>query len=308
VPVQIAGHNLWFVLDSGSGRMLIDKSRAAALGLRMEGTDSLQGAGKGRVPIQFVHDVLIRLQGLESRYTTFSAVDLKSASEALGRSVDGILGFEFLSQFVVTVDYEKKTLRIEVPEAFSQPLQAHAIPIEFHGQWPTVKAEMKIAEDITIQETFLVDSGSGDAVDHPVAKTMESKQEITSGVGLGTPVTGYLGKLSGFKLGAFLFVMSRSAAVVEPNRPAIDRRRDLAPVHPYVRLPPQTHILRAEPVLPFPFLSCRQSHKTARLCLLHLHLSSRRQPPTPRRAKLFLQLSADELSIPGGLQPSRRGR
>jgi hypothetical protein len=42
-------------------------------------------------------------------------------------------------------------------------------------------------------------------VDHPVAKTMEAKQKTTSGVGLGTPVTGYLGRLSGFKLGAFSF-------------------------------------------------------------------------------------------------------
>ena len=195
VPVEIAGHNLWFVLDSGSSRMLIDKGRATALGLKTEGMDSLQGAGKGRVPIEFVHNVLIRLQGLESRYRTVSAVDLKSASEALGRSVDGILGFEFLSQFVVTVDYEKKILSIEAPEAFSQPPEAHRIPIEFHGQWPTVKAEMKIAEDVTIQDTFLVDSGSGDAVDHPVVKTMEAKQETTSGVGLGTPVTGCLGRL-----------------------------------------------------------------------------------------------------------------
>jgi len=67
VPVRINGSKpLSFVLDSGSTRTLIDRHVASTLGLKASGTGSLQGAGSGRIPVEFIHDVSIALPGLES--------------------------------------------------------------------------------------------------------------------------------------------------------------------------------------------------------------------------------------------------
>ena len=48
----------------------------------------------------------------------------------------------------------------------------------------------------------LIDSGSADAVDHPLIKQSSGHVEkTTTGVGLGTPITGYIGRAEYFKLG-----------------------------------------------------------------------------------------------------------
>jgi len=201
IPTQIAGRNLWFVLDSGSSRILVDQSVAVALGLKLEGGGSIQGAGAGRLPIRAVRNVDIRVPGIDSTYSEISTIDLKGASHEVARSVDGILGYDFLLRFVVTVDYEHSTVTVQAPETFVPPSEAQAVPITFQGKWPIAKAELLLSNDLVLQDHFLVDSGSSDAVDHPAVKSMESKRQTTTGVGLGTAGSGYQGVLWGFRWG-----------------------------------------------------------------------------------------------------------
>jgi hypothetical protein len=78
VPVRVNGSRpLSFVLDSGSARMIIDRTLARSLGLSPQGSGSLQGAGSGRVPIQFLYNVRIDLPGAYSTDYEFSTADLK---------------------------------------------------------------------------------------------------------------------------------------------------------------------------------------------------------------------------------------
>ncbi len=203
IPTEIGGRHLWFVLDSGSSRILLDRSLAVALGLKMEGASSIQGAGAGRIPIQSVRNLDIGVPGIDSNYAEISTIDLKGASQKVVQSVDSIFGYDFLARFVVTVDYEHSTVTVQAPETFVPPLEAQAIPITFHGKWSIAKAELLLSNDVVLQDHFLVDSGSSDAVDHPAVKSMESKRQTTTGVGLGTAGTGYLGVLWGFRLGEF---------------------------------------------------------------------------------------------------------
>jgi len=204
IPVQIGGEKLSFVLDSGSSRMLIDKAKAIALGMKLTDADSVQGAGAGRIPLQKVEaDVLLQLPGLESRHITFFAADLKGVSEATGHRLDGIIGYDFLSRFAVMLDYANKRLSVFAPEAFTADSRDESMPVVFKGNWPMVRADMKVAEGVTIQDKFLVDSGSSDAVDHPIANNMQHARQITTGVGLGTAGTGRIAVLPELNIGRF---------------------------------------------------------------------------------------------------------
>lgn len=223
IPTEIGGRHLWFVLDSGSSRILLDRSLAAALGLKMEGASSIQGAGAGRIPIQSVRDVDVRVPGIDSTYAEISTIDLKGSSQELVRSVDGILGYDFLLRFVVTVDYEHSTVTVQAPETFVPPSQAQTIPITFQGKWPIAKAELLLSNDVVLQDHFLVDSGSSDAVDHPAVKSMESKRQTTTGVGLGTAGSGYQGVLWGFRWGGLTWhdVPTACCGATEETSPLI---------------------------------------------------------------------------------------
>ena len=85
VPVRLNGSRpLSFVLDSGSARTIVDRALAASLGLKASGSGSLQGAGAGRIPIEFIPDVTIALPGTESSGYELSTADLRPLETSLG--------------------------------------------------------------------------------------------------------------------------------------------------------------------------------------------------------------------------------
>lgn len=204
VPVRLNGSRpLSFVLDSGSTRMIVDRALATSLGLKTSGSDSLQGAGSGRIPIEIIHDVGIALPGIESTGYEFSTADLQPLETSLGVKVDGILGYELFSRFVVTLDYEAKTMTLNSPGAFHISNAAQEIPLELRNKWPFVKAELVLPGPVTVQDSFFVDSGSSDAVDHPIVMKLEGRVASTSGVGLGTQIQGATARATSLRLGRY---------------------------------------------------------------------------------------------------------
>jgi Aspartyl protease len=204
VPVSIHGsRSLRFVLDTGSTRTLVDKSLASSLGLKEGEASSLQGAGAGRVPIHALPGVDLQLPGLESRnYQCFTA-DLAPLEQSLGVKEDGILGYEFFSRFAVTVDFEARRMTVQLPSTFHPGSGFEALPLEIRGKWPFVKGELSFPGAASVEDSFFIDSGSSDAVDHPVVKTLQAKKSTTTGVGLGSPVAGALAVATYFRIGSF---------------------------------------------------------------------------------------------------------
>ena len=194
---------LSFVLDTGSSRTIVDRTLAKSLGLKTSGSSSIQGAGAGHIPIEFIHDVSVTLPGIESAGYALSTADLQPLEPSLGVRVDGILGYELFSRFVVTVDYEAKTMTLGPPGAFHASNIAQAIPIELRDKWAFVKAELVLPGPVTVQDSFLIDSGSSDAVDHPIVMKLDSRVSTTSGVGLGTQVQGATARATSFRLGRY---------------------------------------------------------------------------------------------------------
>jgi hypothetical protein len=204
VPVRLNGSRpLSFALDTGSTRMLVDRTLAKSLGLKPSGQGSLQGAGTGRIPIEFVPNVGIAFPGLESTGYEFSTADLQPLEASLGVNVDGILGYELFRRFVVTIDYELKTLTLTLPEAFHSGESAQALAIEFRDKWAFVKGALVLPGPVTVEDSFLIDSGSGDAVDHPIVMKLQSRTQTQSGIGLGNAVQGATAQARSFQLGRY---------------------------------------------------------------------------------------------------------
>lgn len=163
----------------------------------------MQGAGSGRVPIEFIPGVRIGLPGVESTGFEVSTVDLQPLNRSLGVREDGILGYEIFRRFVVTVDYEAKTLTLTLPEVFLPNKAAQSLPIELRNKWPFVSGELVLPGPVTVQDSFLIDSASSDAVDHPIVMTLGSKVAGQSGIGLGKPVQGATARADSFRLGRY---------------------------------------------------------------------------------------------------------
>ena len=203
VSVRLNGSRpLSFVLDTGSARNLIDRTLAVGLGFKTGGTGSLQGAGAGRVPISFIHGVSLALPGLESAGYEFSTADLQPLATSLGVKVDPRI--RCLQPLRRDRGLPGETSDVHSAGSLRPPNgAAEELPIEMREKWAFVKAVLVLPGPVAVQDSFLIDSGSSDAVDHPIVMHLQSRASGTSGVGLGAPIQGATAHAASFRLGRY---------------------------------------------------------------------------------------------------------
>ena len=195
---------LWFSLDSGAGTNYIDRGAARKMGLPPGKKAYVHGAGAGEVEVERITDVAFEMPGLRSRNHQVNVVDLEPVQALWGRRLDGFFGHDFLIRFLVTIDYAARLLTVADPEVHSYEGPASPIPIQFNRRVPFVQATIEVAGNPPLEDLFLVDSGSQDFVDHPlIGKSSAGASAVETGVGLGTPVPGFLGKVDRFRLAGF---------------------------------------------------------------------------------------------------------
>ena len=220
VPVDLAGSTillpvrindsgpLWFILDSGANSCVLN--RKLADDLRLQPVSEIQGSGAGRGPVSFpsyrTQDVKFRIASVSFRCDHVLSVDLSNQPSIIGRRVDGILGSDFISQFVIEVDYKRRLVWLHDPERFRYRGNGEVVPLTFERRIPYVEAEITVPGQLPSRRKLLIDSGSQDAVDDDLLlKSTGSLRKVTGGVGLGQTYEVSLGALSVFQLGRFTF-------------------------------------------------------------------------------------------------------
>jgi len=199
---------LWFILDTGANSCVLDHRVADQL--RLQPASEIQGTGAGRGPVPFrsysKKDVTFKIAGKSVQCDHVLSVDLSNQPSIIGHRVDGILGSDFISQFVVEVDYERRQLSLYDPGLFRYRGQGQILPLTFARRLPYVEAAITVSGQPPTSRKLLVDSGSQDAVDDDLLlKSNGSLKKVTGGVGLGQTYEVSLGRLALFEFGRFSF-------------------------------------------------------------------------------------------------------
>ena len=204
LPVSIGDSRpLRFVLDSGAGRMVVDRAVADELGLAREGSGYVMGAGAGALRVEYVRDVTLTLPGMTSSGHELAALDLAPLATTVGGRVDGVIGYQVFERAVVEIDYPAGRVTFRAPERYAYRGPGVELPIDIERRWPFVRGELVLEDGTVIADRFLVDSGSSDSVDHPIVRDMAGRRETETGVGLGAPTRGHIARARAFRLGTF---------------------------------------------------------------------------------------------------------
>ena len=139
VPVSVNGQERLWVFDTGAGASVIDAAFAQELDLKTVGEVQAMGAS-GTVPAKFVEVPGFVLGDINQGEQTMVALDI--ATLLRGRSgieVAGILGFDFVSQFVTRVDFANATLTFTRPDEFEYQGTGHELAMIFANNIPAVE-------------------------------------------------------------------------------------------------------------------------------------------------------------------------
>lgn len=151
LPIQVHAHHVTvqaringrgpfdFLLDTGAGTTTLDKAFAAGIGLASQGRLGVQGVG-GAADFGFVQVDSFDVGGAVMRGQRAVTVDLSAIKESIGEGLAGILGYDFISRFAVTLDYPGRTLELWDPGAFTPPSGARELPIQLMQNIPIVEA------------------------------------------------------------------------------------------------------------------------------------------------------------------------
>jgi len=205
---------LWFILDTGASVTVLDNQVAADLGFISAGTIMARGAGEGRAAASFIQDASFQIPGVEVTGQTVAVIALADILEGrAGRRVDGVLGYDFISRFVVEVDYWNDTLHLYDRKSYQYDGAGERIPIRLVGHHPHCDAVITVHGRGPIPCNFMIDTGSGMAIsvnhgfsiDNDLVSTLPKKVLFSGGFGIGGESTSYLGRIEGLKLGELEF-------------------------------------------------------------------------------------------------------
>jgi hypothetical protein len=123
VPVQVNGSSaLWFIFDTGAPNSLIDDAAARELKVRALSSGVIHGVGKGAVSASDVGEVRFTVASLTTQVAHAKLVDLSKVP--LPAKANGLLGAEFLEQYVVRIDPARHNIGMEMMRRFTLTFNA----------------------------------------------------------------------------------------------------------------------------------------------------------------------------------------
>jgi predicted aspartyl protease len=158
VKVAINDQPMSFIFDTGAEFTLLNSSRVSKLGLQAVGTFAT-GAGGGDVVVSFVPHVTTKVGGATVSDQIIGAVLLDQLEGPLGRPLDGILGYDFISRFVVEIDYIHQTLKLYNRATYKHAGPSKPIAITLEDSTPYFDAAIEVPTQGDVAGHFVLDTG-----------------------------------------------------------------------------------------------------------------------------------------------------
>src|SRR5262245_11310312 len=215
ILVQVRINNsqpLWFVFDSGAGVNLINQRTAEKLGMTSKGSSVLDASG-GMVTGSVIEQTTISLADVKASHQTIVAVPLDTLAEYSGRDVQGLIGNNFIQNFVVEIDYAQRILVFHNPQNYNLAGEPETIALENHGGTPFIEAELSLDGKATITDSFEIDTGSDGIIslNKPFAEKNRILQVVPkrsiaegrAGAGVGGELRTVNARINGIKIGKY---------------------------------------------------------------------------------------------------------
>jgi len=213
VPIRVKDSGpYWFMLDSGAIFDVLDTDMAKCLGIkpvrRVEGS----GGGEKTITGATAGNISLSLSGLRLKQSQIYLFPVKAKLAAAdGRTVAGLLGYDFLNHFVVRIDYLHQQIDVLEPAGFEYTGSGEMIPLEIVRGNIMISAELTMSDGKRVPGTFLVDTGWRSALtltspfvaSQKLLESIPKAIEATTGMGVSGPTVDAEARIGSLKIGRY---------------------------------------------------------------------------------------------------------
>jgi hypothetical protein len=200
-----------FLFDTGASVTVLDSAWAATHGLKTQGRMQAAGAGAaGAASFATLGSLRVASagnDGVELKDVKVAVLDVNPSFEPMfWRSMAGVIGYDVISRFVVTVDYDDSVVVLHDPATWKYTGPEKPLSMVMNGTVPALQGKFDDADE----GLFRLDVGSSSTVDvhAPFAKktgilNRMGKTTRFDGVGFGGSFSSEVGRLRSMSLGPY---------------------------------------------------------------------------------------------------------
>ena len=152
------GDSLNFILDTGSGGISLDSATVKTMGLVTQPSDRTIRGIAGIRKVRFAYNQTLHLPGLSIDSLNFHINDYELLTSVYGEKIDGIIGFSFLSRYIVQVNYDSMQLVVFTKGTVKYPKGGFLMRPILNNIPVTVAS---VREENDVSSRFYFDTGAG---------------------------------------------------------------------------------------------------------------------------------------------------
>lgn len=150
--------SLNFILDTGSGGISLDSTRAEEFGLKPQPSErSIRGIA-GIRKVSFLYNQKLKLPNLTVDSLNFHINNYEILTTVYGERIDGIIGYSVISRYIIKLNYDSSIIEFWSKGAMRYPRGGYLL-----RPFITTLAvqSMRVRDEKTVTARFLYDIGAG---------------------------------------------------------------------------------------------------------------------------------------------------
>jgi len=213
LDVQVNSTPLHFLVDTGNRFTLVDIDVAEKLHLDFGADVPVKGNGARESRGAFIKSGVLTFPALPGYSNPITlAIPLHQLSARIGVPLDGLLGSDFLSQFIVEIDYEDQMITLHDREMFRYTGSGESVPVRLTADGhPIFKATVVLTPGSPeVSQDFVLDLGASQALrlnaplvaEHHLPPPGSKTFPLIGVSGVGGNTTGDAGRITSLRIGA----------------------------------------------------------------------------------------------------------
>ena len=201
--------SLNFILDTGSGGISLDSMTSVRIKIPTQESDRTIRGIAGIRKVKFAYDHALNLPGVKVDSLDFHINDYSILSSVYGEQIDGIIGYSFLSKYIVRINYDSMQISVQTKGTIKYPRGGWLLkPILVNI--PVTGASVR--DEIEVDARFYFDTGAGmcillssEFIEDSALLRPKTNWYVTQAEGLGGSAPMKQGVVKQIRLGPYRF-------------------------------------------------------------------------------------------------------